>query len=155
MRTVRREQIERELRSNPERSNREIARLLGADHKTIGRIRKVIETCAGANGELGNSPEPSGDVVGTSPDGEIPQGGEIDEDTRRDDRFDWGDVPDDAYMIPAQGLTAAYIEKRTGDLIILQDQTHLWSDDVTIRISAAEVDSFVQALVNMVRAANG
>jgi hypothetical protein len=152
---ARRQQIERELRSNPDRSNREIARLLGVDHKTVGRIRGVVETRADAkNGELGNSPKPSGEIVGTCPGGEIPHGREIDH-GHRDERFNWADVPDDAYMIPAQGLTAAFIEKPTGDLVITQDHSHLWSDDVTIRVSAAEVASFVQALADTVRATHG
>jgi hypothetical protein len=49
--------------------------------------------------------------------------------------------------------TAAFIEKDTGDLIIMQDQTHLWSNDVVIRIGMLEVEQFVDGLVAMVRAA--
>jgi hypothetical protein len=38
-REARREQIERELAANPTQSNREIARKLGVDHKTVAAVR--------------------------------------------------------------------------------------------------------------------
>lgn len=37
-----RERIDRELRADPERSNREIARVVGCDHKTVGAARAEI-----------------------------------------------------------------------------------------------------------------
>ena len=37
-----RELIERELLENPERSNREIARIVGCDHKTVGAARERL-----------------------------------------------------------------------------------------------------------------
>jgi hypothetical protein len=55
-------------------------------------------------------------------------------------------------MISPQGMTAAWIDQETGELVIMQDQIHLWGDDVVIRISASEAKSFVQNLVDMVRA---
>jgi hypothetical protein len=153
-RNARHEQIEREIALDPARSNREIARLIGCDHKTVGAVRdKTIERDAAnsPNGDLGRSPEASGEIGGSTQRGEIPQGGEMDHDDRGD-RFGWGNLPDVAYIIPPQGMTAAFIEEQTGDLIIVQDHTHLWSDDVVIRIAATEVEDFVNGLVAMVRA---
>jgi hypothetical protein len=100
--------------------------------------------------EAGGEKSPVGDVGKNPRGGEIGQAGDF---GRGDDRdgISWGDVPDDAYTIPAQGLTSAWIEKDTGDLVILQDQSHLWSDDVVIRIGALEVEPFVAELVDRVR----
>ena len=36
------EQVERELFANPERSNREIGRVVGCDHKTVGAARERL-----------------------------------------------------------------------------------------------------------------
>ena len=153
--TLLREQIEQELRSDPTRSNREIARLLGVDHKTVGNMRRKANgsIAISPNGELGRSPKPVGEIVGKSPNGEIPHGGEIER--KANGKLDWGDVPDTALMIPPQGMTAAWIDEQTGELVIMQDQTHLWADDAVIRVSASEVEAFVQGLVDMVRDANG
>ena len=60
-------------------------------------------------------------------------------------------MPEDAVMIRPQGMTAAYIEEETGDLVIVQDRIHIWSDDAVIRINASEVNDFVRGLVDMVR----
>jgi hypothetical protein len=129
-----RQQIEHELGADPTRSNREIARLVSCDHKTVGAMRGKM---AGAN-----SPKVSVE--------ENPQRGEIDQDDRGGE-ISWGSVPDDAYIIPPQGQTAAFIDKDTGDLVILQDQSHLWQDDAVIRIGALEVGPFIDGLVAMVR----
>ena len=130
-RDARRQQIEHELVVDPARTNREIARLVGCDHKTVGAIRASA-----------NSPKAVGEMVGKNPHhGEIGHDGDI----------SWGDVPDDAYTIPAQGLTSAFLEEATGDLVILQDQGHLMRTDAVIRIGALEVEGFVEELVAMVR----
>lgn len=49
-----RERIEQELRANPQRSDREIARVVGCDHKTVGAARERM----GIATPLGNSPQP-------------------------------------------------------------------------------------------------
>jgi hypothetical protein len=154
-RESRRQQIEREIDRDPARPNREIARLLGVDHKTIGSIRgKMIkakrEAANSPIGEMGNSP--GGELAGgeIAGDGEIPQGGEI----GRDDEskgFDWGNLPEDVYIIRPQGMTAVYVEESSGDLIIAQDRTHDWSHDAIVRIGYMEVEAFVERLIAMVR----
>jgi hypothetical protein len=138
-REAKRQQIEHELVVDPARTNRHIARLVKCDHKTVAKARAAVGEIPQA-GEFGKIPH----------GGEIGQAGEI---GHQDDRGDisWGDVPDDAYTIPAQGLTSAFIEKDTGDLIILQDHWHLCSEDVVVRIGMLEVEQFVEGLVAMVR----
>jgi hypothetical protein len=46
--------IESELRENPQRSDRDIARVVGCDHKTVGAARERL----GIATPLGNSPQP-------------------------------------------------------------------------------------------------
>jgi hypothetical protein len=82
--------------------------------------------------------------------GEFDQAGENGHDDDRDE-IGWGDVPDDSYIIRPQGQTAVFLEKDTGDLVILQDQGHLYRTDAVIRIGALEVEPFVDGLVDMVR----
>jgi hypothetical protein len=156
-RSARREQIERELKRDPSRSNRAIARLLGVDHKLVGRVRDQIgDDPNDPTGALGHAPDASGSsggaLLGHDPEGKILQGGEIDRDDKSNDRFGWGDVPGDAYWIPTQAMTAAFIDQDTGDLVIMQDKMHLMQEDVIVRIGVFEIETFIEQLVAMVRA---
>jgi hypothetical protein len=64
-RKERREQIERELVANPDASNREIARKLGVDHKTVAAVRDEIPQP--------NSPVIPQSGIGEQESGEFPQ----------------------------------------------------------------------------------
>lgn len=63
-REQKRQDVARALAAKPQASNRELGRLVGADHKTVGKLRSV-------GGEI---PSPSGEIP--SPSGDFPTDGE-------------------------------------------------------------------------------
>src|SRR5689334_22097504 len=83
--------IDRELAADPSRSNNEIARVCGVDHKTVGARRQELGI---SNSQLGNS-QPAKIVVSLAPK-------ENDE-----DRFDW--LTSEAIVLKEQRATAVYL----------------------------------------------
>jgi hypothetical protein len=145
-RDTRREEIEREIASNPERSNREIARQVGADHKTVGSVRSRMAAPK-------NSPAPASEAVGNSP---LPQTGDDDDDEKPlgmdDGRFDWHLIPNSAIVIPPRMKVAALIDPQTGCLVIAQDRVSLLCErDAVIEIAPHDIASFIARLIEIAR----
>src|SRR5262249_24118830 len=117
--------------------------------KTVGAVRDQMEP------EISPAISPIAEIepLGNSPPVEIPQVGKLADDADDalldDGDIRWNKVPDTAHIIPPQGMTAAFIEERTGDLIIAQDHMHLYERDVVVRINVTEVERFVDGLVAM------
>jgi hypothetical protein len=75
------ERIELELRSDPTRSDREIGRICGVDHKTVAARRAKLPH----SGEMGNSDSPLGENSPPSDEDSAP------------------DEPDETVLLEAQG----------------------------------------------------
>jgi DNA-binding CsgD family transcriptional regulator len=142
--SARRAQIEVELNADPNASNREIARKLGVDHKTVAAVR-------------GQMPEPNSPVIpqsgtGEKESGEIPQTGENGgEDDWPPKRFSfWNDVADEHMIVTVQAPVKAYISD-AGYLVIAQDGMANYENDQCIQISPENIETFMRSLMQIVK----
>jgi len=114
------ERIELELKADPTRSDREIARICGVDHKTVAARRAKIPQ----SGEMGNSNSPLGKIEAeNSPP----------------------DEPTETVLLPAQGDIKIGWNK-DGDMILRQAD---WpNDDAVIIIARDYLDLFIDRLTD-------
>jgi hypothetical protein len=114
------ERVEHELRSDPNRSDREIGRICGVDHKTVAARRAKIPQ----SGEMGNlNSPPSNSEAENSP----------------------GDSPATTVLLPAQGeITISWNED--GDMILRQSD---WpNEDAVIVIARDYLWMFIDRLTD-------
>lgn len=136
-RADKREAIDRELQADPRRTDREIARTIGVDHKTVAARRREISPhnsprpptpterrhmmIEGVKDFDAHFPQPTPEEA---VDSAIAKGATLATDP---DRFDWSSEGEDAdsIVIPEQLATAVYTNK-AGEIVIRQKR---WPDD--------------------------
>lgn len=138
--------IESELRDNPNRSAREIARALGnkVDHKTVAARRREM----GLAEPLGNSPQPPtavddalrDRVVSLAPGKIPPPPGVIDEPEENPFRPESEDL-----VIPSQPAIAVYTN-RYNQIVIRQEATGYDDEDKFVYICPQHLDTLIVRL---------
>jgi len=134
--TAKRELIETELRKDAGRSDREIARIVGCDHKTVGCARARLRLPS----PLGNSGAPiptefRSSVVKCPPPPSVVDEPEYDPFDPRD-----GDV-----VIPHQPAIAVY-ENTSGAVVIRQEMSAREDEDPVILVRPEHVEKLVARL---------
>lgn len=122
--TAKRALIEVELRKDAGRSDREIARIIGCDHKTVGAARERL----GIASPLGNSPSGVGDAVVARADVKV--SAVVDEMAAEGGNYYWH-IPHQA-RIECRALTDGGVE-------VWQEGQNGSSEEVTIHVAAANV----------------
>jgi hypothetical protein len=130
---TKRERIEFELKADPSRSDREIARICGVDHKTVAARRAEIPQ----NDALGNSPP-----LQNSPENSPPNQEEASQSVTRDNASSAETV-----LLPAQGkITIGWNED--GDMILRQSD---WpNEDAVIIIAYDYLEMFIDRLTDAI-----
>lgn len=128
------ERVEHELRSNPDRSDREIARICGVSHHTVGRRRTelgLVGNFGGENAQLGSlfaqeDCPPLQDCPENCPEAQNPP-------------------PTEAVLLPAQGkITIGW--NKYGDMILRQSD---WpNEDAVIVIASDYLEMFIDRLTD-------
>jgi hypothetical protein len=141
------ERVEHELRSNPDRSDREIARICGLDHKTVAAHRAKLPHF----GEMGNSNSPLGE--NSPPDSPLGSLFAQEDSPPLQDcpeaenppPTDQEDSPAEAVLLPAQGEISIGWNK-DGGMILRQSD---WpNEDAIIVISRDYLDLFIDRLTD-------
>jgi hypothetical protein len=138
--------IEKELRDNPNRSEREIARAVGhgVDHKTVAAHRERL----GIASPLGNLATGGlGDAVAAQPGSSVqavvnnwkcpPPPGVVDP-----PKYDPFDPKEGDLVVPHQPAIAVY-ENTSGAVVIIQAATDYQGDDPIILVRAENLDSLI------------
>jgi hypothetical protein len=128
-RQARREQIELELKANPNRSDREIARKVGVDNKTVGAVRAQQ-----------TPPIPQS----------APKSDAEEDDNSSMRKFNFWDEPGDI-VATIQMPIKARINPDTGYLVISQ-AGDMYDDDQKIEISPEFIATFMESLAAIVKA---
>jgi hypothetical protein len=129
-----RELIEKELRADPSRSDREIARACNVDHKTVGNVRGKIV------------PIPSPPV---SPAACPPPPGVVDK-----PKYDPFDPKEGDMVIPHQPAIAVY-ENTSGAVVIIQCSDDPDQDDPIILVRPEHVEKLIARLRKVAKEAVG
>jgi hypothetical protein len=127
---AKRERIETELRTDPKRSDREIARAVGCDHKTVGNIRGKIVPTASPPISLWKPPPPE-----------------------KEPEYDPFDDPP-SVVLRGQPRTAIYFNNF--EQVVICQQRDCPEDDPFVYISLEHLPTVIAKLQQMMkRAANG
>jgi hypothetical protein len=126
-----RARIEQELRADPTRSDREIARIVGCDHKTVGAARERL----GVASPVGNSAAPM--FAGLCP----PPPGVVDE-PAEENHF----LPEcEDLVIPSQPAIAVYTN-RYDQIVIRQEASAYDDEDKFIYVCPQHLDALIVRL---------
>ena len=117
--------IESELRKDAGRSDREIARVVGADHKTVGKARGKIVPIASPPVSPAACPPPPGVVDEPKYDPFDPKNGDV--------------------VVEHQPAIAVY-ENTAGAVVILQRATDYHEEDALIQLRPEHVEKLIARL---------
>jgi hypothetical protein len=120
--------IEAELRNDATRSDREIARVVGCDHKTVGAARERLGTAT----PLAGSTSPS-----ISPPACPPPPGVVDK-----PKYDPFDPKEGDMVIPHQPAIAVF-ENTVGAIVIIQSSTDPHEEDPIIMVRPEHVEKLI------------